>query len=113
MEGIALKHRLVLERLEEMLGHRLELLHIVGGGTRDRLLSQLTANAVGRAVSSGPIEATAAGNLLMQLMALGHIGTLEEGRQVVCRSFEVRTYEPIDRSGWDEAFARMQELVSP
>jgi rhamnulokinase len=112
LEGIALKCRWVLERLEEMLGKRLEPLHIVGGGTQNRLLSQFTANAVGRAVITGPIEATACGNLLMQLMALRQIGTLAEGRQIVRRSFEMHTYEPIVRSGWEEAYARVQELTS-
>lgn len=105
LEGIALKYRWVLERLEEMLGRRLEPLHIVGGGTRNRLLSQLTADAIGRRVVTGPVEATAAGNVMMQAMALGRLGSLEEGRQVVRNSFDVTTYEPINRTGWDEAYA--------
>jgi rhamnulokinase len=111
LEGIALKYRWVLEHLEEMLGRRLEPLHIVGGGTQNRLLSQLTADAVGRAVVTGPVEATASGNLLMQLMALGRIATLAEGRQIVRRSFEMDTFEPGDRACWDEAYARLLALM--
>ena len=113
LEGIALKYRWVLERLEEMLGRRLEPLHIVGGGTQNRLLSQLTANAVGRAVITGPVEATACGNLLMQLVALGEIATLDEGRRIVRRSFEPERYGPIDRAGWDEAYAKLLATMSP
>ncbi|GAB4548044.1 MAG: rhamnulokinase family protein [Anaerolineae bacterium] len=105
LESIALKYRWVLERLEEMLGHRLDPLHIVGGGTQNQLLSQLTADAIGRRVITGPIEATTVGNVLMQAMALGHLASLEEVRQVVRNSFEVTTYEPTDRAGWDEAYA--------
>ena len=111
LEGIALKYRWVLERVEEMLGRRLEPLHIVGGGTRNRLLSQFTADAVGRPVVTGPIEATAAGNVVMQALALGHIASLEEGREVVRNSFDMTTYEPGSRTGWDEAYARLLAIM--
>ena len=111
LEGIALKYRWVLERVEEMLGRRLDPLHIVGGGTQNRLLSQFTADAIGRPVITGPIEATAAGNMIMQAMALGHLASLEEGRQVVRNSFDVTTYEPVSRTGWDEAYARLLTVM--
>jgi len=111
LEGIALKYRWVLERVEEMLERRLEPLHIVGGGTQNRLLSQLTADAIGRRVVTGPVEATATGNIIMQAMALGHLASLEEGRQVVRNSFEVTTLEPISRAGWDDAYARFLALM--
>ena len=94
LEGVALKYRWVLERLESLLGKKLETIHIVGGGTQNKLLSQLTADATQRQVVTGPIEATAIGNLLVQAVALGHIGSLEEAREVVRRSFEVQTFEP-------------------
>jgi rhamnulokinase len=111
LEGIALKYRWVLERLEEMLGRRLERLHIVGGGTQNRLLSQFTADAVGRQVITGSVEATASGNLLMQMMALGDIGSLAEGRQVVRNSSELLTYEPGVRGGWEAAYARLLKVM--
>ena len=101
----------MLERAEEMLGRRLEPLHIVGGGTQNRLLSQLTADAIGRQVVTGPVEATATGNFVMQAMALGHLNSLEEGREVVRNSFEVTTYEPSSRAGWDEAFDRLANMM--
>ncbi len=111
LEGIAFKYRWVLERVEELLGHRLEPLHIVGGGTQNRLLSQLTADAIGRRVVTGPIEATATGNIIMQAMALGHLASLEEGRQVVRNSFEVVTFEPTGESAWDDAYARFLSVL--
>jgi len=111
LESIALKYRWVLERLEEMLGQRLEPLHIVGGGTQNQLLSQFTADAVNRQVITGPIEATASGNILMQMLALGHIHSLAEGRQIIHRSFELQTYNPGDRQGWDEATARLLAVI--
>jgi rhamnulokinase len=111
LEGVALKYRWVLERVEEMLERRLEPLHIVGGGTQNRLLSQLTADAIGRRVITGPIEATATGNIIMQAMALGHLASLDEGRQVVRNSFDVTTFEPVSRAGWDDAYARLLTLM--
>ena len=111
LEGIALKYRWVLERVEEMLGRRLEPIHIVGGGTQNRLLSQFTADALGRLVITGPIEATATGNIIVQAMALGEIGSLEEGRRVVRNSFDLVSYEPSGQSGWDEAYARLLALM--
>ncbi len=111
LESIALKYRWVLERVEEMLGRRLEPLHIVGGGTQNRLLSQLTADAIGRQVIAGPIEATATGNIIMQAMALGHLASLEEGREVVRNSFEVTSYEPVTGAGWDDAYAHFLSVL--
>ena len=111
LEGIALKYRWVLERLEEMLGYRLEPLHIVGGGTQNRFLSQLTADATGRQVITGPVEATATGNILMQMLALGQIASLAEGRAVVRRSFELSAYEPSAGNKWDEAYGRLLALM--
>jgi len=112
LEGIALKYRLLLERLEEMLGRRLEPIHIVGGGTQSRLLSRFTADATGRTVITGPVEATAAGNILVQAVALGHLSSLSEARAIVRDSFEMVTFEPGKPNGWDEAFARLKELPS-
>lgn len=111
LESIALKYRWVLERVEEMLGHRLEPLHIVGGGTQNRLLSQLTADATDREVITGPIEATATGNIIVQAMALGHLASLEEGREVVRNSFEVINFEPVSQPEWEEAYARLLSVM--
>ncbi len=111
LESIALRYRWVLERLEELGGKRLEPVHIIGGGTKNRLLNQFTADATGRRVVTGPVEATAAGNLLMQAIGLGHLGSLEQARAVVRDSFEVEEYHPGSRAGWDEAYARFLEIL--
>ena len=111
LEGLALRYRWVLERTEEMLGSMLDPIHIVGGGTKNELLSQLTANAIGRRVITGPSEATATGNVLVQALALGRIGSLAEGRQIVRNSFPVKVFSPVDRAGWDEAYGRFLSLI--
>jgi rhamnulokinase len=111
LEGVALKYRWVLERLEEMVGHRLEPIHIVGGGTQNRLLSQFAADATSRVVITGPIEATAIGNLLVQAIALGHIGSLRDARTVVRQSFAPDVFEPTSRVAWDDAYTRLRQLM--
>jgi rhamnulokinase len=111
LDSLALKYRHVLEQMEGILGRRLEPLHVVGGGARNRLLCQLAADATGRAVVAGPVEATAAGNVLMQALALGHVGSLAEAREVVRRSFEIATYEPRPSAAVEDAYGRLSALV--
>jgi rhamnulokinase len=111
LESLALKYRLVLERLEDMLGRELPIIHIIGGGSKNWLLNQLTADATGRPVVAGPAEATSIGNILMQALALGHVASLEEGRELVRRSFEMTAYEPRDPARWDEAYARFLKVM--
>lgn len=111
LESLALKYRWVLERLEEMLGYRLEPIHIIGGGTQNRLLNQLTADATGRTVVAGPIEATAIGNVLMQAVALGHIQSLDEARAIVRHSFKPETYEPKPAAQWAAAYEKLCALI--
>ncbi len=106
LESLALKYRWVLERLEELLGRRLETIHIVGGGCQNTLLCQLTADACNRVVKAGPVEATAIGNVLTQLVGLGLIHSLDEGRAIVRRSFEVSVYEPRQAEAWHEPYRR-------
>jgi rhamnulokinase len=111
LESLALKYRWVLERLEEFRGKRIETIHIVGGGTQNRLLCQLTADATQRTVIAGPVEATAIGNVLMQAMGRGTIGTLEQARAIVRSSFDLVTYMPSgDASAWEAAYARFLAL---
>lgn len=110
-ESLALKYRWVIMHLEEMLGHRLEVIHIIGGGSQNELLCQLTADAANRPVAAGPVEATAIGNALVQAMALGHIGSLADGRRLVARSFPLESYEPRQLDGWEDAFERFRGIV--
>jgi rhamnulokinase len=111
LESLALKYRFQLERLEKLLGKRLPTIHIIGGGTQNRLLCQFTADATGRPVIAGPVEATALGNVVMQALALGHLSSLSEGRQVIAQSFELATYEPHEPAAWDEANERFCGLL--
>jgi len=112
LESLALKYRWTMERLEELGGRRLDVLHIVGGGSQNKLLNQLTADCIGKRVVTGPVEATATGNILVQAMARGELSDLAEIRAVVRRSFPVETYEPNPetRTQWDDAYAQYLKL---
>ncbi len=110
LESLALRYRWTLGKLEELVGHRLETLHIVGGGSRNQLLNQFTADAIGRPVVAGPVAATAAGNVLMQMLAMGYLSSLAEGRELIRRSFETKVYVPREKAAWDEAYGRFLKL---
>jgi rhamnulokinase len=111
LESLALKYRYVLESLEKILNRRLDAIHVVGGGSRNRLLCQLAADATGRPVIAGPVEATAVGNLLVQAIATGRLSGLSDARAVVRRSFDVVTYEPQRDDRWDEAYERFVKIM--
>jgi rhamnulokinase len=111
LESLALKYRLVLERLETTLGRRLERIHMVGGGIQNRLLCRFTAEATGRPLVAGPLEATAIGNLLMQALGCGDVASLAEAREVVRRSFEPEVYSPQNGAAWDQAYQRFIGLA--
>jgi rhamnulokinase len=111
LESIALKYRWVLERLEELMGMRLEPIHMIGGGTKNRLLNQFTADATGRIVVAGPSEATAIGNVLMQAVGFGHLGSLAEARAVVRNSFVSEVYTPDNTHRWDQAYGKLLNFL--
>jgi len=94
LHSLAVRYREVLGLLEELTGQSVDVIHIVGGGSRNRLLNQLTADVTGRRVVAGPSEATAAGNALVQALGAGHLGSIEELRQVVRESFTVEEFVP-------------------
>jgi len=108
LESLALCYRWVLERLETLTGQRAEAIHIVGGGSQNALLNQFTADACDRPVLAGPVEATAIGNVLTQALGLGVLGTLTDAREVVRRSFEVRTFTPRRVDAWQTAYERFR-----
>ena len=93
-------------------GGRIETIHIVGGGTKNRQLCQAAADACGRRVVAGPIEATAIGNLMMQAVADGDVASIAEAREVIRRSFPVEEFTPQNTAAWDEGFERFQKVVS-
>jgi rhamnulokinase len=109
-EGLALKYRVALDHAEQLSGVRVRVIHVVGGGARNELLCQLTADACGRPVAAGPAEATALGNVLVQAMGRGKVRSLAEAHAIARSSAEVRVHEPHGSSHWDELHAR---LVSP
>jgi len=106
LESLALKYRWVIEKLEGILQQKIELVHAVGGGIQNELLCQFTADSTGRKVIAGPVEATAAGNVIMQARATGQIGSLAEGRRIVRNSFELKSYDPENTNRWDQVFER-------
>ena len=113
-EGLALKYRWAIERLEQdMLKKPVKVLHIVGGGSKNVLLNRFTADAIQRPVVAGPGEGTVIGNLLVQAMALGEVADMAELRRVVEASFPTETYLPeSDGKAWDEAYAKYLEMFA-
>jgi rhamnulokinase len=111
LESLACKYRVVLESLEAVTGRRFDEIHIVGGGSRSRLLNQFTADATGRRVVAGPVEATALGNIAMQMVATGAVTSLDEARGVIERSFAVERFEPIAHDAWDAQSRRFKGYV--
>jgi rhamnulokinase len=112
IESLALRYRQVLGWLEELVGGKIETIHVVGGGSQNRQLCQATADACGRRVVAGPVEATAIGNLLMQAVATGDISTVADARAIVRESFGVEEYQPRDPERWGEAFERFVKIVA-
>lgn len=110
-ESLAMKYRWGIEKLQRIWGHSVNALHIVGGGSRNALLNQFTANVLGVPVIAGPSEATAIGTLLVQAMALGEIGSLVELRHVVGASFPTDVYAPEDTAIWQDAYGRFLILL--
>ncbi|NUQ70507.1 MAG: rhamnulokinase [Chthonomonadales bacterium] len=112
IEGLALKYRWVLERLEELTGRSIETVHIIGGGSRNELLCQATADASGKRVLAGPVEATALGNVLVQAIATGALETLAAGREAVARSFPMTEYTAQSAGSWDAPYERFRTLLT-
>ena len=110
LESLALQYNATLAVLEQLLGRRFDVLHVVGGGTKNALLTQATANATGRRVYAGPDEATAMGNLLTQAMGLGHLKNLTDIRAVARNTFKPMLYEPKDGDAWATAATRYATL---
>lgn len=108
LEGLAMRYRICLGMLEDLLGYRLETIHIVGGGVRNQLLCQMTADACNRTVVAGPVEATALGNVISQMLALGRFDNVAQAREWMRQSSSIEVYQPRKAADWDAALARMQ-----
>lgn len=110
-ESIAMKYRYTRRAIEEVTGRRYSVIHMIGGGTKDRLLCQMTADACGCPVVAGPIEATATGNLAVQLIALGELSGLKEARAAIAASEEPKRYQPVSPAPYDEAYERFVQIM--
>ncbi len=112
LESLALTYRQVIENLEDVLGYKIEVVHIVGGGSRNHLLNQFTASATGYPVIAGPVEATAVGNILVQEIAMGRMDTLSEARNLVRSSFVMNMFEPGEKQAWDDAYQKWMSIMN-
>jgi rhamnulokinase len=110
LESLAMKYRWTIERLESVTGREVPSIHVVGGGARNALLCQMTADASRRQVLAGPAEATAIGNVMLQAIALGLVDSLEQARELVRRSSEVKVYEPRSTEMWEPAWERFSAV---
>ena len=110
-ESLALKYRRTLQELEEIKGEKIGGIHIIGGGVKDKLLCQYTANATKKTVFAGPIEATALGNIAVQLIACGEFRNLAEARGAIASSFPADVYEPQETEKWDAAYERFLSVT--
>ncbi len=111
LESLALAYRKTFEELAAVVGVPVDTVHVVGGGSQNSLLCQFTADACGVPVVAGPVEATAMGNLLVQMMAGGLLSNLADIREVVRASVAVERYEPRERTAWDDAYGRFRQLA--
>jgi rhamnulokinase len=112
LENLALNYRRVLDELEMLTGRRVKTIRIVGGGSRNHLLSQFTADACRRPVVAGPVESTALGNVLLQAVATGHLSDISSGREAIATSVHPRAFEPGASDRWEEAYGRFTAVLS-
>ncbi len=110
-ESLALRYRYTVEKIDEMKGHKTPFINIIGGGTKEALLCQFAADACGRPVYAGPVEATAIGNIATQAIAAGELKNVAEAREVIRNSFEIEYYEPKNTESWDEGYERFKRLI--
>lgn len=111
LESIGLTYRRALEELEKLQGRRINVLHIIGGGSQNELLCQFASNATGRTVTAGPVEATAIGNIMVQGIASGVVSSVKSARAMVKNSFRIKTYEPKDADVWGNAYKKYLEII--
>ena len=112
LEGLGFLYRETLEQLRTVQDQEINRIHVIGGGCQDKLLCQITADATGLPVFAGPCEGTAAGNLIVQAIALGHIEDLSAARKIIANSFEIKKYQPENPDSWNEAWNKFKQIRS-
>ena len=110
-DSLALKYRVVYERIQQLTGRSFARLHAGGGGIQNELLSQATADALGIEVVAGPVEATSCGNVITQMIGTGYLPNIQAGRELIRRSFEFRSFTPGDAAAWEAALARFKKVL--
>lgn len=110
-ESLALKYRMVLEEIKQICSDPINRIHVIGGGVKNRLLCQFTANATGLPVYAGPAEATSIGNIMIQSLSRGCVQSLEQLREVIRSSFDLAVYEPLRPEEWREAYGRFNKII--
>ncbi len=110
-DSLALRYRWVVDRTDELCGEKIPVINIVGGGTKEKMLSQFASNACSRPVYTGPVEATALGNIAAQAIALGEIKDIAQAREVIANSTDMEQFDPVDTAMWDEGYERFQKIL--
>jgi rhamnulokinase len=111
-ESLALRYRQVLDNLRKLSDHPIEVLHVIGGGSRNHMLNQWTANAIGLPVIAGPSEATAIGNIMLQALALGAADSVPAMRQIIRKSIKMQGYLSENEKDWNKTYEKFLEIVS-
>lgn len=111
LESLALKYRMVMDQLQLVTGRTINVIHIIGGGSKNELLCQFTANATGKRIVAGPSEATGLGNILLQAKGLNHVEDLTHLRRIVRNSFDLKEYLPKNTENWEIAYEKFQEIA--
>lgn len=111
LQSLAMKYKQVAKQMDEVRNKEHKTINIIGGGSRNVILSQFTANATKKTVLTGPIEATSVGNLLVQLLAIGELKNIGEARELSKRSFEIKVFEPKQTNKWDDAYDRFLKIT--
>jgi rhamnulokinase len=109
LESLAMKYRRVLSSLEQLCGRSIDRVRVIGGGSKNRLLNQFTADATGIRVLAGPAEATALGNIAMQILATGEASSLQQVRAIIDRSFPTEVFEPLETDKWKQQAERFEQ----
>jgi rhamnulokinase len=109
-DSLALKYKFTIKQIELLTNKKIEKLHIIGGGANNKMMNQLTADAIGIPVFAGPTEATATGNVMMQAKALGAVKSLNEIREIIKKSFDVIEYQSSPKLDWETAYTTFKQL---
>lgn len=110
-ESLAMKYKFAINQISENTEKSFDVLHLLGGGTKDAFLCQMTANSLGIPIEAGPVEATALGNILLQLIALGDIKDIDEGREIIKAQENIKYYTPTDTDNWEKAYKKFCTAV--